>query len=102
VQIFGSEKVSSKNSVINEEHKQANFVQFCIFHLFSGGGNCAAAGIGLLVWYGSKGVSNLKQPLLLSSHCVYHVHSNVFQAHSNDCDRDVTHWGRDSSRIINY
>ena len=60
VQIFGSEKQEyEKFKAINEEHKRANLktvkyysIYFPVAEIFS------AAGIGLLIWYGAKGVLN--------------------------------------------
>ena len=60
VQIFGSEKREfEKFKVINEEHKQANLRSVLYYSIyFPVAEIIAAAGIGLLVWYGSKGVIN--------------------------------------------
>lgn len=60
VQIFGSEKQEiAKFKSINEDHKRANLktvkyysIYFPVAEIFS------AAGIGLLIWYGAKGVLN--------------------------------------------
>jgi ATP-binding cassette subfamily B multidrug efflux pump len=60
VQIFGSEKREfEKFKEINEEHKQANLRSVLYYSIyFPVAEIIAAAGIGLLVWYGSKGVIN--------------------------------------------
>jgi ATP-binding cassette subfamily B protein len=60
VQIFGSEKREfEKFKAINEEHKQANLRSVLYYSIyFPVAEIIAAAGIGLLVWYGSKGVIN--------------------------------------------
>ena len=60
VQIFGTEKQEyNKFKAINQEHKRANLktvkyysIYFPVAEIFS------AAGIGLLIWYGAKGVLN--------------------------------------------
>lgn len=62
VQIFASEKKEfEKFKVINEEHRHANLrsvlyyaVYFPVAEIIS------AAGIGLLVWYGAKGIINVE------------------------------------------
>jgi ATP-binding cassette, subfamily B, multidrug efflux pump len=58
VQIFGSEKREfEKFKQINEEHKQANMRSVLYYSIyFPVAEIIAAAGIGLLVWYGAKGV----------------------------------------------
>jgi ATP-binding cassette, subfamily B, multidrug efflux pump len=58
VQIFGSEKREfEKFRQINEEHKQANLRSVLYYSVyFPVAEIIAAAGIGLLVWYGAKGV----------------------------------------------
>jgi ATP-binding cassette, subfamily B, multidrug efflux pump len=58
VQIFGSEKREfEKFRQINEEHKQANMRSVLYYSVyFPVAEIIAAAGIGLLVWYGAKGV----------------------------------------------
>jgi ATP-binding cassette subfamily B protein len=60
VQIFGSEKREfEKFREINEEHKQANLRSVLYYSVyFPVAEIIAAAGIGLLVWYGAKGVIN--------------------------------------------
>jgi ATP-binding cassette, subfamily B, multidrug efflux pump len=60
VQIFGSEKREfEKFKEINEEHKQANLRSVLYYSVyFPVAEIIAAAGIGLLVWYGAKGVIN--------------------------------------------
>ncbi len=60
VQIFGSEKREfEKFKEINEEHKQANLRSVLYYSIyFPVAEIIAAAGIGLLVWYGAKGVIN--------------------------------------------
>jgi ATP-binding cassette, subfamily B, multidrug efflux pump len=60
VQIFGSEKREfEKFRDINEEHKQANLRSVLYYSVyFPVAEIIAAAGIGLLVWYGAKGVIN--------------------------------------------
>src|SRR5688572_1966661 len=60
VQIFGSEKREfEKFKAINEEHKQANLRSVLYYSIyFPVAEIIAAAGIGLLVWYGAKGVIN--------------------------------------------
>src|SRR6187549_812189 len=60
VQIFGSEKREfEKFNEINEEHKQANMRSVLYYSVYYPVAEIiAAAGIGLLVWYGAKGVIN--------------------------------------------
>jgi ATP-binding cassette subfamily B multidrug efflux pump len=60
VQIFGSEKREfEKFKVINEEHKHANLQSVLYYSVYYPVAEIiAAAGIGLLVWYGAKGVIN--------------------------------------------
>src|SRR5687768_14182355 len=60
VQIFGSEKREfEKFNAINEEHKRANLKSVLYYSIyFPVAEISAAAGIGLLVWYGAKGVIN--------------------------------------------
>jgi ATP-binding cassette subfamily B multidrug efflux pump len=60
VQIFGSEKREfEKFKVINEEHKHANLQSVLYYSVYYTVAEIiAAAGIGLLVWYGAKGVIN--------------------------------------------
>lgn len=62
VQIFGSEKREfEKFREINEEHKQANLRSVLYYSVyFPVAEIIAAAGIGLLVWYGAKGVINFE------------------------------------------
>jgi ATP-binding cassette subfamily B protein len=63
VQIFGSEKREfEKFKEINEEHKQANLRSVLYYSVyFPVAEIIAAGGIGLLVWYGAKGVINFDQ-----------------------------------------
>ena len=58
VQIFGSEKTEfQKFKAINEEHRHANLRSVLYYSIyFPVAEIIAAAGIGLLVWYGAKGV----------------------------------------------
>lgn len=58
VQIFGSEKTEfEKFRAINQEHRHANLRSVLYYSIyFPVAEIIAAAGIGLLVWYGSKGV----------------------------------------------
>jgi ATP-binding cassette, subfamily B, multidrug efflux pump len=58
VQIFASEKKEfDKFKVINEEHRQANLRSVLYYSIyFPVAEIISAAGIGLLVWYGAKGV----------------------------------------------
>jgi len=60
VQIFGSEKREfDKFKEINEEHKRANLKSVLYYSIyFPVAEIIAAAGIGLLVWYGAKGIIN--------------------------------------------
>lgn len=60
VQIFGSESVEfEKFKTINEEHKQANLRSVLYYSIYYPVAEIiAAAGIGLLVWYGAKGILN--------------------------------------------
>jgi ATP-binding cassette, subfamily B, multidrug efflux pump len=62
VQIFGSEKREfEKFEKINEDHKQANMRSVLYYSVyFPVAEIIAAAGIGLLVWYGAKGVINFE------------------------------------------
>lgn len=62
VQIFGSEKREfEKFKEINEDHKQANLRSVLYYSIyFPVAEIIAAAGIGLLVWYGAKGVINVE------------------------------------------
>ena len=63
VQIFGSEKREfEKFEKINEEHKQANLRSVLYYSIyFPVAEIIAAAGIGLLVWYGAKGVIHFEE-----------------------------------------
>ncbi|AYB35475.1 ABC transporter ATP-binding protein [Chryseolinea soli] len=63
VQIFGSEKIEfEKFKEINEEHKQANLRSVLYYSIYYPVAEIiAAAGIGLLVWYGAKGIINFEQ-----------------------------------------
>lgn len=63
VQIFGSEKREfEKFSAINEEHRQANLRSVLYYSIyFPVAEIIAAAGIGLLVWYGAKGVIHVEE-----------------------------------------
>src|SRR5690606_20414278 len=63
VQIFGSEKYEyEKFRKINEEHKQANLRSVLYYSVyFPVAEIISAAGIGLLVWYGAKGVINMEE-----------------------------------------
>ncbi len=63
VQIFGSEKREfEKFREINEEHKQANMRSVLYYSVyFPVAEIIAAAGIGLLVWYGAKGIIHFEQ-----------------------------------------
>ncbi|HEX5171597.1 MAG TPA: ABC transporter ATP-binding protein [Cyclobacteriaceae bacterium] len=60
VQIFASEKIEfEKFKVINNEHKQANLRSVLYYSVYYPVAEIiAAAGIGLLVWYGAKGAIN--------------------------------------------
>lgn len=60
VQIFGSEKVEEeKFKTINREHRRANLKSVLYYSIyFPVAEIISAAGIGLLVWYGAKGVIN--------------------------------------------
>lgn len=63
VQIFGSEKREfQKFKDINEEHKQANLRSVLYYSVYYPVAEIiAAAGIGLLVWYGAKGVIHFEE-----------------------------------------
>jgi ATP-binding cassette subfamily B multidrug efflux pump len=63
VQIFGSEKIEfEKFKAINEEHKQANLRSVLYYSIYYPVAEIiAAAGVGLLVWYGAKGIINFEQ-----------------------------------------
>lgn len=63
VQIFGSEKKEfEKFKEINEDHKQANLRSVLYYSVYYPVAEIiAAAGIGLLVWYGAKGVINYEE-----------------------------------------
>lgn len=63
VQIFASERREFKKfEAINEEHKQANLRSVLYYSIyFPVAEIIAAAGIGLLVWYGAKGVINYEE-----------------------------------------
>ncbi len=60
VQIFGSEKKEfEKFKEINEEHKRANLKSVLYYSIYYPVAEIiSAAGIGLLVWYGAKGIIN--------------------------------------------
>lgn len=60
VQIFGSEaREFEKFRSINEDHKQANLRSVLYYSIYYPVAEIiAAAGIGLLVWYGAKGIIN--------------------------------------------
>jgi len=63
VQIFGSEKREfEKFKEINEDHKESNLRSVLYYSIyFPVAEIIAAAGIGLLVWYGAKGVINFEE-----------------------------------------
>ncbi|HEY5919977.1 MAG TPA: ABC transporter ATP-binding protein, partial [Chryseolinea sp.] len=63
VQIFGSEKREfDKFKEINEDHKQSNLRSVLYYSIYYPVAEIiAAAGIGLLVWYGAKGVINYEE-----------------------------------------
>ncbi len=63
VQIFGSEKTEfRKFQAINQEHRHANLRSVLYYSIyFPVAEIIAAAGIGLLVWYGAKGVIHFDQ-----------------------------------------
>ena len=63
VQIFGSEKIEfQKFRSINEEHRHANLRSVLYYSVyFPVAEIIAAAGIGLLVWYGAKGVMQFEE-----------------------------------------
>jgi ATP-binding cassette, subfamily B, multidrug efflux pump len=63
VQIFGSEKTEfNKFKTINEEHRHANLRSVLYYSIyFPVAEIIAAAGIGLLVWYGAKGVMHFEE-----------------------------------------
>lgn len=63
VQIFGSEKNEfRKFKAINEEHRHANLRSVLYYSIyFPVAEIIAAAGIGLLVWYGAKGVIRFEE-----------------------------------------
>lgn len=63
VQIFGSEKTEfNKFKSINEEHRHANLRSVLYYSIyFPVAEIIAAAGIGLLVWYGAKGVIHFEE-----------------------------------------
>lgn len=63
VQIFASEKREfEKFREINEEHRQANLRSVLYYSIyFPVAEIISAAGIGLLVWYGAKGVMNFEE-----------------------------------------
>jgi ATP-binding cassette subfamily B protein len=63
VQIFGSEQREfEKFKAINEDHKQANLRSVLYYSIYYPVAEIiAAAGIGLLVWYGAKGVINYQE-----------------------------------------
>lgn len=63
VQIFGSEQREfEKFNDINNDHKQANLRSVLYYSIyFPVAEIIAAAGIGLLVWYGAKGVINYEE-----------------------------------------
>jgi ATP-binding cassette, subfamily B, multidrug efflux pump len=63
VQIFGSEKTEfRKFKSINEEHRHANLRSVLYYSIyFPVAEIIAAAGIGLLVWYGAKGVIRIDE-----------------------------------------
>ncbi len=63
VQIFGSEKTEFKKfKSINEEHRHANLRSVLYYSIyFPVAEIIAAAGIGLLVWYGAKGVIQVEE-----------------------------------------
>jgi ATP-binding cassette subfamily B multidrug efflux pump len=63
VQIFGSEKREfEKFKEINEEHKQSNLRSVLYYSIYYPVAEIiAAAGIGLLVWYGAKGIIHYEE-----------------------------------------
>ncbi|WP_185147021.1 ABC transporter ATP-binding protein [Pseudochryseolinea flava] len=63
VQIFGSEKREfEKFKQINEEHKQSNLRSVLYYSVYYPVAEIiAASGIGLLIWYGAKGIMDQQQ-----------------------------------------
>lgn len=63
VQIFGSEKREfEKFKAINNDHKQANLRSVLYYSVyFPVAEIIAAAGIGMLVWYGAKGIIHVEE-----------------------------------------
>src|SRR5687768_6529914 len=63
VQIFGSEKTEfEKFRTINEDHRHANLRSVLYYSIYYPVAEIiAAAGIGLLVWYGAKGIIHVEE-----------------------------------------
>ncbi|MCH8318349.1 MAG: ABC transporter ATP-binding protein [Bacteroidetes bacterium] len=78
VQIFSSEQTEyEKFKVINREHKRANLKTVMYFSIyFPVSEVLAAAGIGLLVWYGAKGV--LEDHVTLGTLIAFIMYINLF------------------------
>ena len=78
VQIFSSEQAEyEKFKVINREHKRANLKTVMYFSIyFPVSEVLAAAGIGLLVWYGAKGV--LEDHVTLGTLIAFIMYINLF------------------------
>jgi len=78
VQIFSSEQAEyEKFKVINREHKRANLKTVMYFSVyFPVSEVLAAAGIGLLVWYGAKGV--LEDHVTLGTLIAFIMYINLF------------------------
>jgi ATP-binding cassette subfamily B multidrug efflux pump len=89
VQIFGSEKREfEKFKAINEDHKQANLRSVLYYSIyFPVAEIIAAAGIGLLVWYGAKGVINFEETGITVGKLIAFIMyiQMFFQAYSHDC-----------------
>ena len=81
VQIFGSEKREfEKFKEINEEHKKANLRSVLYYSVyFPVAEIISAAGIGLLVWYGAKGVLNFEESgISLGTLIAFIMYINMF------------------------
>jgi ATP-binding cassette subfamily B multidrug efflux pump len=80
VQIFGSEKREyEKFQQINNEHKQANMRSVLYYSIyFPVAEIIAAAGIGLLVWYGAKGIVDADHTMTVGKLIAFIMYIQMF------------------------
>lgn len=80
VQIFASEKKEfEKFKAINNEHKQANLKSVLYYSVYYPVAEIiSAAGIGLLVWYGARGVINSTSPITIGELVAFIMYIQMF------------------------